>query len=56
MNIVKETENHYYITCTDCARVLQYPKRVKPSDSQVWIIREPRAVTCTPCHFTKENN
>jgi hypothetical protein len=55
MNIVKETDNHYYITCSNCDKVLQYPKRVKPRDSNEWTIRAPKVTTCLPCHYNKEN-
>jgi hypothetical protein len=55
MNIVQETSNHYYITCTDCEKVLQYPKRIKLRGSEEWTTREPKETTCLPCHFKKEN-
>jgi hypothetical protein len=49
--IARETENHYYIQCAKCTKVIQYSKRVKPSDSTEWITREPKSVMCVGCGF-----
>ena len=49
--ITKETDNHYYIQCAKCTKVIQYSKRIKPSNLDVWITREPKSVMCVGCGF-----